>query len=199
MYPILFFSPFTKRNQYVLKRNKKNYIQKKKLMTIPKVQLVMLPLSNWKVARVIRFRFKHHLCDCGGTIVYTRPFTTTYNKNSLDKIDTCILEAIENLYTNVQVYSEDLIWNTSYSNIQTIYDGGRPKTNLTIRMTPSFDSALLPQFVGHTVYAYDVNLHIFLNYIGDAANIPPEIFITQGFPHNEDSFFQSNIQQIQTL
>lgn len=24
-------------------------------MTIPKVQLVMLPLSNWKVARVIRF------------------------------------------------------------------------------------------------------------------------------------------------
>lgn len=168
-------------------------------MTIPKVQLVMLPLSNWKVARVIRFRFKHHLCDCGGTIVYTRPFTTTYNKNSLDKIDTCFLEAIENLYTNVQVYSEDLIWNTSYSNIQTIYDGGRPKTNLTIRMTPSFDSALLPQFVGHTVYAYDVNLHIFLNYIGDAANIPPEIFITQGFPHNEDSFFQSNIQQIQTL
>ena len=110
-----------------------------------------------------------------------------------------ILEAIENLYSNVQVYSEDLIWNTSYSNIQTIYDGGRPKTNLTIRMTPSFDSALLPQFVGHTVYAYDVNLHIFLNYIGDAANIPPEIFITQGFPHNEDSFFQSNIQQIQTL
>ena len=199
MYPILFFSPFTKRNQYVLKRNKKNYIQKKKLMTIPKVQLVMLPLSNWKVARVIRFRFKHHLCDCGGTIVYTRPFTTTYNKNTLDIIDSCILEAIENLYSNVQVYSENLIWNTSYSNIQTIYDGGRPKTNLTIRMTPSFDSALLPQFVGHTVYAYDVNLHIFLNYIGDAANIPPEIFITQGFPHNEDSFFQSNIQQIQTL
>lgn len=39
-------------------------------MTIPKVQLVMLPLSKWKVARVIRFRFKHHLCDCGGTIVY---------------------------------------------------------------------------------------------------------------------------------
>lgn len=168
-------------------------------MTIPKVQLVMLPLSNWKVARVIRFRFKHHLCDCGGTIVYTRPFTITYNKNTLDIIDSCILEAIENLYSNVQVYSEDLIWNTSYSNIQTIYDGGRPKTNLTIRMTPSFDSALLPQFVGHTVYAYDVNLHIFLNYIGDAANIPPEIFITQGFPHNEDSFFQSNIQQIQTL
>ena len=199
MYPILFFSPFTKRNQYVLKRNKKNYIQKKKLMTIPKVQLVMLPLSNWKVARVIRFRFKHHLCDCGGTIVYTRPITTTYNKNTLDIIDSCILEAIENLYSNVQVYSENLIWNTSYSNIQTIYDGGRPKTNLTIRMTPSFDSALLPQFVGHTVYAYDVNLHIFLNYIGDAANIPPEIFITQGFPHNEDSFFQSNIQQIQTL
>ena len=99
----------------------------------------------------------------------------------------------------MQVYSEDLIWNTSYSDIQTIYDGGRPKTNLTIRMTPSFDSALLPQFVGHAVYAYDVNLHIFLNYIGDAANIPPEIFITQGFPHNEDSFFQSNIQQIQTL
>ena len=168
-------------------------------MTIPKVQLVMLPLSNWKVARVIRFRFKHHLCDCGGTIVYTRPFTTTYNKNTLDIIDSCILEAIENLYSNVQVYSEDLIWNTSYSNIQTIYDGGRPKTKLTIRMTPSFDSALLPQFIGHTVYAYDVNLHIFLNYIGDAANIPPEIFITQGFPHNEDSFFQSNIQQIQTL
>lgn len=134
-----------------------------------------------------------------GTIVYTRPFTTTYNKNTLDIIDSCILEAIENLYSNVQVYSENLIWNTSYSNIQTIYDGGRPKTNLTIRMTPSFDSALLPQFVGHIVYAYDVNLHIFLNYIGDAANIPPEIFITQGFPHNEDSFFQSNIQQIQTL
>lgn len=49
-------------------------------MTIPKVQLVMLPLSNWKVARVIRFRFKHHLCDCGGTIVYTRPFTITYTR-----------------------------------------------------------------------------------------------------------------------
>lgn len=192
MYPILFF-------RHLQKEIKKITYKKKKLMTIPKVQLVMLPLSNWKVARVIRFRFKHHLCDCGGTIVYTRPFTTTYNKNTLDIIDSCILEAIENLYSNVQVYSEDLIWNTSYSNIQTIYDGGRPKTNLTIRMTPSFDSALLPQFVGHTVYAYDVNLHIFLNYIGDAANIPPEIFITQGFPHNEDSFFQSNIQQIQTL
>lgn len=82
----------------------------------------MLPLSNWKVARVIRFRFKHHLCDCGGTIVYTRPFTTTYNKNTLDIIDSCILEAIENLYSNVQVYSEDLIWNTSYSNIQTTLD-----------------------------------------------------------------------------
>lgn len=174
-------------------------IYKNTIMSIPKIQLVMLPLSDWKVARVIRFRFKHHLCDCGGTIVYTRPFTTTYNKNNLDKIDTCILEAIENLYTNVQVYSEDLIWNTSYSNIQTIYDGGRPKTNLTIRMTPSFDPDLLPKLEGCTVYAYDVNLHIFLNYIGDATNIPPEIFTTQGFPHNEDSFFQSNIQQIQTL
>lgn len=99
----------------------------------------------------------------------------------------------------MQIYSEDLIWNTSYSDIQTIYDGGRPKTNLTIRMTPSFDPDLLPQLEGCVVYAYDVNLHIFLNYIDDVANIPPEIFTTQGFPHNEDSFFQSNIQQIQTL
>ncbi len=168
-------------------------------MTIPKVQLVMLPLSNWKVARVIRFRFKHHLCDCGGTIVYTRPFTITYNKNTPDTIDTCILAAIQNLYTNVQTYNENLVWDTSYSDMQTIYAGGRPKTNLIIRMTPSFETDLLPQLEGCTVYAYNVNLHIFLNYIGDAANIPPEIFITQGFPHNEDSFFQSNIQQIQTL
>lgn len=102
-------------------------------------------------------------------------------------------------YTNVQTYNENLVWDTSYSDMQTIYAGGRPKTNLIIRMTPSFETDLLPQLEGCTVYAYNVNLHIFLNYIGDAANIPPEIFITQGFPHNEDSFFQSNIQQIQTL
>ena len=37
-------------------------------MSTPNVQLVMLPIPDWKVARVIRFRFKHHLCDCGGTI-----------------------------------------------------------------------------------------------------------------------------------
>lgn len=134
-------------------------------MSTPNVQLVMLPIPDWKVARVIRFRFKHHLCDCGGTIVYTRPFTITYNKNTPDTIDTCILAAIQNLYSNVQTYNEDLVWNTSYSDMQTIYDGGRPKTDLTIRMTPSFDSAILPQLVGQTVYAYDIHLHIFLNYI----------------------------------
>ena len=49
-------------------------------MSTPNVQLVMLPIPDWKVARVIRFRFKHHLCDCGGTIVYTRPFTITYKR-----------------------------------------------------------------------------------------------------------------------
>lgn len=168
-------------------------------MSTPNVQLVMLPIPDWKVARVIRFRFKHHLCDCGGTIVYTRPFTITYNKNTPDTIDTCILAAIQNLYSNVQTYNEDLVWNTSYSNMQTIYDGGRPKTDLTIRMTPSFDSAILPQLVGQTVYAYDIHLHIFLNYIGDIANIPPVIFTTQVFPYNEDSLFKSNVQQILTL
>lgn len=29
-------------------------------MSTPNVQLVMLPIPDWKVARVIRFRFKHH-------------------------------------------------------------------------------------------------------------------------------------------
>ena len=74
----------------------------------------MLLIPDWKVARVIRFRFNHHLCDCEETIVYTRPFTTTFNKNTPNTIDTCILEAIKNLYSNVQTDNEDLIWNTSY-------------------------------------------------------------------------------------
>lgn len=168
-------------------------------MLTPNVQLVMLPISDWKVARVIKFRFKHHLCDCGGTIVYIRPFTMTYNKNTPDVIDTCILEAIENLYSNVQTYSEDLVWNNSYSNIQQIYNGCRPKTNLTIRMTPSFDPDMLPKLVGQTVYAYDVHLHIFLDYIGNAANIPLNIFTTQGFPYNDDPLFKSEAQQVLTL
>lgn len=168
-------------------------------MSTPNVQLVMLPISDWKVARVIKFRFKHYLCDCRGTIVYTRPFTTTYNKNTPDIIDACILEAIKNLYSNVQTYNKDLRWNTSHSDMQMIYDGGRPKINLTIRMIPSFDPAVLSQLVEQIVYAYDIRLHIFLDYIGNIANLPSDIFTTQEFPYNDDSLFKSNAQQVLTL
>lgn len=168
-------------------------------MITPNIQLVMLPIQDWKVARVIKFRFRDHLCDCGGTIVYTRPLTTTYNKNTLDIVDNSIFQAINNLYPNVQAYSEDLLWENSYSNIQKIYDGGRPKTKLTIRMTPSFEPDMLPKLVGQTVYAYDVCLHIFLDYIGDPKNIPSDLFTTQGFPYNEDQLFRTVTSELSTL
>lgn len=169
-------------------------------MTIHKTILEALPVQEWKVAKIIRFRFRYHLCDCDGTVVYTRPFTTTYNKDTPDIIDNCILEAIKGQYSDIQTYSKHLIWNNDYSDIQKIYDGGRPKTRLTIRMSPSFDADMLPKLVGRTIYAYDVYLNIFLNYIGDdIKHIPSDIFTTQGFPYEQDKLFSTITSQISSL
>lgn len=168
-------------------------------MNVPKVQLVMLPIQNWEVAKIIRFRFREYLCDCDGTIVYTRPFTTTYNKDTSDIIDKCIFEAIKERYSDIQTCSKHLIWNDDYSDIQKIYAGGRPKTKLTIRMIPSIDTNMLPKLAGQSIYAYDVCLNVFLNYIGNPEHIPSDLFTIQGFPYDQDQLFSTLTPQVSTL
>ena len=162
-------------------------------------QLVMLPSQDWKVVKIIKFRFVYHLCNCTGTIVYTRPLSQTYNKDSKDQIDECILQAIGHLYSGVQIDSDNLLWKNQYCQFQRIYDGGRPKTTLTIRMIPDIDVEMMPKFTSRFIYAYDVNLNIFLDYLEDQKNIPSEVFTTGKFSYNDDKLFSKEIQHILSL
>ena len=137
-------------------------------MSTEHIELVMLPAHEWKAARIIRFWFKELMCECGGTIVYTRPFSATCNMNNIDIIDECIFKAVQNRYPNAQIFKNDLAWENSYENIQRCYNGGRPTTNLTIRMTPAIDPDMMPKLIGKTLYAYDIHLNIFLDYSGSS-------------------------------
>ena len=162
-------------------------------------QLVMLPSQDWKVVKIIKFRFVHHLCNCSGTIVYTRPLSQTYNKDTNDQIDACILQAIDHLYSGAQIHSDNLLWENQYRQIQQIYDGGRHKTTLTIRMIPDIDMEMMPKLTSQLIYAYDVNLNIFLDYLGDPKNIPSDVFMTGKFSYDDDKLFSEETQHILSL
>lgn len=161
--------------------------------------IVMLPFEKWKVARIIKFRFRDHLCDCDGAVIYIRPFTTTYNIENQDIVDNCICEAIKASYSDCQILSKSLEWEHSYSDLTQVYDGGRPKSSLTIRMTPSLSPDLLPKLVGQYFYAYDFKFNVFLDFIGNQENIPQTIFLTHGFPYNEHHLFNTTLDEIETL
>lgn len=168
-------------------------------MKFEHIELVMLPLEEWKAARIIRFWFKELTCKCIGTIVYTRPFSKDCNMNSTDIIDDSIFMAVQNRYPDAHLFKKDLVWENSYENIERCYTGGRPKTDLTIRMTPAIDPDMMPKFVGKTIYAYDIHLNIFLDYIGDSKNIPSDIFVTKSFPYEDDIVFSRECANVLSL
>lgn len=85
-----------------------------------------------KVARVIRFR--EEIKGIEGTICYMRPLTPNYDKDKSDIFDNSMIEWLESFQLkNVKVIcSENILFDNQVSILSRIYDGGRPKTELSL-------------------------------------------------------------------
>lgn len=94
------------------------------------IQLKVIDSNDFEVIRVISFTVSH--MKYGGTIVYRRPLTATYNEGCSDDFDGSLLKWLQQLKLKdvALSYSKDILFDNQLKNYQQIYDGGRPTTQL---------------------------------------------------------------------
>lgn len=151
--------------------------------------------DEFKVARVISFRDEH--IKKSGTICYMRPYAPNYNKDMLDDFDYSIIAWLKSLnLSNVEfINSVDVLFDYQLPQLSRVYDGGRPKNELTL--------------VCHGDYSYDefiamgkidaicFHLNVFWN--ANNSDILPSLYGTVTFDKNKDDYYRNVIKAIKSL
>ena len=96
------------------------------------IRLQMISPHDFEVIRVISFSDSH--LNKNGVIVYRRPSTLNYNKDVLDDFDESFIKWLKQLnFQNVTLWhSEDILFDNQLNHYQQVYDGGRPRTLLSL-------------------------------------------------------------------
>ena len=161
--------------------------------------LTMLPIEQWQVARIIHFRYSNLDRPCNATIVYFLPYEVCVKKHNINIIDDCIMLTLKNCFGEISNGKRNVMFDIEKSNMQKIYDGGRPKIRLVMRMIPDISEEQLFQSVGKTFFAYDYNLNIQLNYWGEINDYQKEMFVTTSYPLAEEELVAWGSGNIETL
>ena len=163
------------------------------------VEISLLPENEWQLARVIRFRYTHIDRPCNATVVYFLPFELNGIKHDKDLIDDRIIESLRSCFGEVSVFKRDVLFTTVKDNLKILHDGGRPKVNLIVRMTPEIPVNDYPNYVGKTVYAYDYHVNIHLDYIGQLDEFHKDLLITVPYPLNQEKTISWGANSIETI
>lgn len=163
------------------------------------IRIKMLPAEQWQEARIIKFRYTHLDRPCNATVVYYLPFEVYGGKHNKDLICERIIESLKNLFGEVNVWKRDVAFDNIKGEIQQIYDGGRPKVNLVVRMIPEIPVEEYSNYYGKDIYAYDYHLNIQLDYLGQLDKYNKDLLITAPFQLGNEADIAWGADSIETL
>lgn len=163
------------------------------------IQISMLPVEQWQIARILRFRYTHIDRPCNATIVYFLPFEGCGDKHDKEIIEQCLYTALKAVFGDMHIIKRDLIFNTTKDEMMKIYDGGRPRINLTIRMTPDIPVEQYSKYSGKTIFAYDYHINVFLDYLGNIDSFNKDLLITSPFSLDDEKTIAWGADNIESL
>lgn len=163
------------------------------------IRIKMLPIEQWQEARIIKFRYTHLDQSCNATIVYYLPLNVNGDNHDNNQICDCLVEALKNMFGEIHVWKKVVAFDNIKSEMQKVYDGGRPKVHLVVRMIPEIPVADYPKFYGKDIYAYDYHLNIQLDYLGNLDKYNKDLQITVPFQLGQEANIAWGMESVETL
>lgn len=157
--------------------------------------LQLLDPQKQKVARIISFN--EPFTKTKGFIGYLRPLTSSYSKDTIDDFDNSLKDWLEsfNLENVHYVNCTNIIFEDQISQLQRIYNNGRPTSKLLLTCYGDNGFEELKQ-IGH-VKTRLLDLPIYWNALDKSIQLDNSGFVT--FDKDKEAYFFEIIDNIESL
>lgn len=159
----------------------------------------MLPIEQWQEAVIIKFRYTYLDQPCHATIVYYLPIEVLGERHDRGIILDRIVESLQNIFGETHVWKRNVAFDDLKEELKMIYDGGRPKVNLVLRMVPEISEDDYSKYCGNVFFAYDYHLNIHLDYLGQLNQYTKDLLITAPFQLSEENIIEWGADNIESL
>ncbi len=164
----------------------------------PKI-IKMLPIEQWQEAVIIKFRYTYLSKPCNATIVYYLPIEVCAERHDRKVILDRIVDSLQNMFGETHVLKRNVAFDNIKEELKQIYDGGRTKVNLVLRMVPDIPVDDYPKYLGKELFAYDYHLNIHLDYLGQLDQYTKDLLITAPFQLDQEKNISWGANNIETL
>ena len=163
------------------------------------LRISMLPIEQWQEAVIIKFRYTYLAQSCNATIVYYLPIEVLPESHDRKMIHERIENALRNIFGEIYVWKRDVAFDNIKGELKQVYDGGRPKVSLVLRMIPEIPVDDYQKYYGKEIYAYDYHLNIHLDYLGQLDQYTKDLLITGPFQFEQEQNIEWGANNIETL
>lgn len=163
------------------------------------IVISMLPIEQWQEEVIIKFRYTYLAHPCNATIVYYLPIEVYGERHNRELILEIIENSLQNIFGETHVWKRNVAFDNLKGELKQIYDGGRPKVNLVLRMVPDIPVDDYSRYVGKNLFAYDYHLHIHLDYLGQLDQYTKDLLITAPFQLDQERNISWGADNIESL
>ena len=163
------------------------------------IVISMLPIEQWQEAVIIKFRYNFLAQPCNATIVYYLPIEVYGERHDRELILKRIVNSLQNIFGETHAWKRNVAFDYLKGELKQIYDGGRPKVNLVLRMVPDIPVDDYSRYVGKDLFAYDFHLHIYLDYLGQLDQYTKDLLLTATFQLNQEPNISWGADNIESL
>lgn len=159
----------------------------------------MLPVDQWKRAIIVHFRYLRIDHPCNATAVFFLPFAMNGKQYNIEVIKNCIINALKECGDNLKSVERTVAFEHIKEGMAKVYDGNRPKMDLTIRMIPEIPVDDYNRYVVQVFYAYDYYIRLFLDYLGNESECLKDFLTTTSFPMDETESIEWGALNVESL
>lgn len=146
------------------------------------ISLTNLPINEVKMARILNFTYPFAAKRFNGKVVYFRSINSRVKPGIFDDIDDYIFRAIQQLYDNVSRSEHIILFKEDLDRFKDVYDGGRPKVDLTLLLLPNFPVEDYPKLAGMEIKGYRLKLNVFISGLLDDKDVCNGDYTTYYYP-----------------
>ena len=136
---------------------------------------------------------------CNATAVFFLPLVLHSKQYNVEIIKNCIINALKECGDNLKSVERTVAFEHIKEDMVKVYDGSRPKIDLTVRMIPEISIDDYSKYVGRIFYAYDYHIRLFLDYLGDESECLKGFLTTTSFPLDDTESIEWGSINIESL
>ena len=163
------------------------------------VLVSMLPIDKWQEAVIINFRYTYLTQPCNASIVYYLPIEVYGEQHDREVLLRRIVDSLKNHFGEIHAWKRDVAFDNIKGELKQMFDGGRPKVSLVLRMIPEIPVDDYPKYQGKEIFAYDYHLNIHLDYLGQLDQYTKDLLITAPFQLEQEKNIAWGADNIESL